>query len=559
MSITIEQLKTIFVSAGHISDQDFLHAIEVAKNNDSLLESELVELGFISDYNLGKTIADACEYSFVDLTKITIDERFIKIIPEIVARAQMAIVYNETEEFFLVATLFPDNFEFKKLLEKKVGKRVQFTYPAQGAFVQALNQYKGDYQGRIKVLVDKCVDTDAQGVVVELVDLLLEYGYESKASDIHFEPLEAKVRIRFRIDGILHEVATYPKAVHEQISFRIKILSQLQTDERGKTQDGRFSISQGADAFDVRVSIIPITDGENIVMRLLSSHARQYTLESLNFSPEDYQKILHAAKQPHGMILAVGPTGSGKTTILYALLEHLNSSEVNIMTIEDPVEYDVECVQQTQVNKSKDLIFSTGLRSIVRQDPDIIMVGEIRDEETADIAVNAAMTGHLLLSTLHTNDAATTFPRLGEMGVKPFLVATSVQLIVSLRLVRTICAHCKESYLLTKEEQELVESEPTIHKYIQEISGKEELEEIRFYKGAGCKVCHQSGFQGRSAIFEVLAVDNTIRVLISKNATSEEIHQAALDSGMKPLLYDGISKALSGQTTIMEVIKSTHS
>ncbi|MFT7506909.1 MAG: type IV pilus assembly protein PilB [Acidimicrobiales bacterium] len=559
MSITADQLKEVLVSPGHVSEQDFLYTAEVALKSKTTVEFQLVTLGLISDYNLAKTIADSCEYTFFDLKKVTIEDRFLEIIPEIVAQEQKAVVYGETEDVLMVATLFPDNFEFQKLLEKKIGKKVQFAYVAQGALTQAIGLYKGDYKKRIGVLVAQCIEGNTEGVVVQLVDLFLEYGHESKASDIHFEPLESKVRIRFRVDGMLHEVITYPRSVHEQISFRVKILSQLQTDERSKPQDGRFSYTQSEGTFDIRVSIIPVTSGENIVMRLLSSSARQYSLESLGFSSDNYEKILHAMQQPHGMILTVGPTGSGKTTVLYSILEHLNTPEVNIMTIEDPVEYDIESVQQTQVNKSKDLLFSTGLRSIVRQDPDIIMVGEIRDEETADISVNAAMTGHLLLSTLHTNDAATTFPRLAEMGVKSFLVATSVRIIVSLRLVRTVCLHCKESYFLSKEEQEVVKSEKVAYAYILEISGKKNIAKIRFYRGVGCKICHKSGFQGRSAIFEVLVIDNPIKVLVSNDATSDEIHQAAVERGMKPLLYDGIFKALSGQTTVEEVIKSTYS
>jgi len=559
MPISVNQLKEIFVSPGHVSLDDFSHAVEISKKTNTTLELQLVDLGYVSDYNLGKTIADAFEYPFCDLTKITIEERFLDIIPEIVARAQASVVYDETSELLFVATLIPDNFEFQKLLEKKTGKKVHVSYVAPWIFNKTLNAYKGAYQERVVSLVQQSVDGGVEGVIVKLVDLLLEYGYDSKASDIHFEPLGEKVRIRFRIDGVLHEVVTYPKSVHEQISFRIKILARMQTDEREKAQDGRFSHSHSTETFDVRVSIIPVINGENIVVRLLSSHARQFTLDSLGFSSDDHQKIMHAMNQPHGMVLTVGPTGSGKTTILYALLEKLNTPEVNIMTIEDPVEYDIDSVQQTQVNKNKDLIFSTGLRSIVRQDPDIIMVGEIRDSETADIAVNAAMTGHLLLSTLHTNDAATTFPRLGEMGVKPFLVASSVQIIISLRLVRKICPHCKESYFLSKDEQDLIKSEHAVHTYLQEISGKKKIDKIRLYRSGGCSVCHKSGFQGRIAIFEVLEVDNPIRILVSNNATSDEIHDAAVRAGMKPLLYDGISKALNGQTTIMEVIKSTHS
>jgi type II secretory ATPase GspE/PulE/Tfp pilus assembly ATPase PilB-like protein len=302
------------------------------------------------------------------------------------------------------------------------------------------------------------------------------------------------------------------------------------------------------------VSILPITDGENVVMRLLDSRTHRYALETLGLREGDYNKILSAVEKPHGMILAVGPTGSGKTTVLYTILEKLNSTEVNIMTIEDPVEYDIEGVQQTQVNPKKELTFATGLRSIVRQDPDIIMVGEIRDEETADISINSALTGHLVISTLHTNDAATTFPRLIEMNVEPFLIASSVNLIIALRLVRKVCDHCKESYIPKPQEIELLQLEERVHTFIEEISGAK-LSKLRLYRGAGCKMCRNTGFSERVGIFEVLEVNEDIRLLITKKSSAEEINNKAVELGMTSLLYDGIVKALNGTTTLEEVMK----
>ena len=330
----------------------------------------------------------------------------------------------------------------------------------------------------------------------------------------------------------------------------------MQTDERATAQDGRFEYHHDENnTFDVRVSILPIREGENVVMRLLDSHTHRYTLENLGLNEINYQKILAAAQKPHGMILAVGPTGSGKTTVLYTILEKLNNSEVNIMTIEDPVEYAIEGVQQTQVNQKKDLTFATGLRSIVRQDPDIIMVGEIRDEETADIAINSSLTGHLVISTLHTNDAATTFPRLIEMNVEPFLIASSVNIIVALRLLRKICEHCKESYVPTPAEVEIFKQNITVMNCLNEITGGKDISQIRLYRGRGCRVCQQTGFSGRVGIFEVLEVDEAIRLLVTKKESSDVIEGQALRSGMVPLLFDGLAKALNGTTTIEEVIK----
>jgi type II secretory ATPase GspE/PulE/Tfp pilus assembly ATPase PilB-like protein len=390
---------------------------------------------------------------------------------------------------------------------------------------------------------------------VRLVDLFLEYAFDSRASDIHIEPLENDILVRFRVDGLLHEAVRYPRELHDKVIFRIKIMSHLQTDEHAAAQDGRFEYKGGDSRLDVRVSILPITDGENVVMRLLDSRTHRYSLETLGLREGDYNKILSAIEKPHGMILAVGPTGSGKTTVLYTILEKLNSSEVNIMTIEDPVEYDIEGVQQTQVNPKKELTFATGLRSIVRQDPDIIMVGEIRDEETADISINSALTGHLVISTLHTNDAATTFPRLIEMNVEPFLIASSVNLIVALRLVRKVCDHCKESYIPKPQEIELLQLEERVHGFIKEISGGVALQKLRLYRGAGCKTCRNTGFSERVGIFEVLEVNEAIRLLITKKASAEEINAKAVELGMSSLLYDGIVKALNGITTLDEVMK----
>jgi type II secretory ATPase GspE/PulE/Tfp pilus assembly ATPase PilB-like protein len=417
---------------------------------------------------------------------------------------------------------------------------------------RGLKYYKGDLYAALTDLMSVSED---QLDVVRLVNLFIEYAHDNRASDIHIEPLDDDVLVRLRIDGILHEAFRYPSALHEKITFRIKILARLQTDEHAAAQDGRFEYRTNDIALDIRVSILPITDGENVVMRLLDSHTYRYTLDNLGLLEDDYAKISHAIEKPHGMILAVGPTGSGKTTVLYTILEKLNNTEVNIMTIEDPVEYDIEGVQQTQVDSKKNLTFSTGLRSIVRQDPDIIMVGEIRDEETADIAVNSALTGHLVISTLHTNDAATTFPRLMEMHVEPFLIASSVNLIAALRLVRKICSHCKESHLPSQEEIDLLRLDAQMQEHIRQITGLTNFTEMRLYRGRGCKLCRNSGFVGRVGLFEILEVTQAIQLLITKEASADAIKECAVKEGMTPMFLDGVRKALSGVTTLQEVIK----
>ncbi len=384
--------------------------------------------------------------------------------------------------------------------------------------------------------------------------MLLQYGYENKASDIHIEPYEDKILVRFRVDGVLHDVLSIDKKMHDLILTRIKILSRMRTDEHRSAQDGKIRHRMGKEKVDIRVSIIPITEGEKVVMRLLSSKNRQFNLIDLGFSDSDFKKVKKAVKNPHGMILATGPTGSGKTTTLYAILKILNKRTVNIATIEDPVEYDMEGVNQIQVNEKTDLTFAKGLRSIVRQDPDIIMVGEIRDEETAGIAVNSALTGHLVLSTLHTNDAATTLPRLLDMDIEPFLVASTVNIIVAQRLVRKICQTCRGSYTLTLKELKLIEGIKEIKEAYKD-KGYKNVKKLNFYKGAGCKVCGNTGYHGRIGIYEVLEMNEDIKDSILRRASSDEITKLAKKNGMKTMLEEGVEKILNGETTIEEVFR----
>lgn len=555
MEITPDNFKEMLVSPGHITQKDFELAVANAASKKITISQELIESGLISDENLGRTVADFFDYHFVDLHEVALKDEQLAYIPQVVARAQRAVVFGATDTQLQIATENIDNYEFFRLVEKKTSKAVSLYYATTQGLDKALKFYKGDLHNKINALIEASVENQEDGDIVRLVDLFLEYANDNRASDIHIEPLENEVLIRFRVDGILHEAVRYPKPLHEKIIFRIKIMSHLQTDEHAAAQDGRFEYRGQDSIFDVRVSILPITDGENVVMRLLDSRTHRYSLENLGLGKTDYAKILSAIEKPHGMILAVGPTGSGKTTVLYTILEKLNSSEVNIMTVEDPVEYDIEGVQQTQVNPKKNLTFATGLRSIVRQDPDIIMVGEIRDEETADISINSALTGHLVISTLHTNDAATTFPRLMEMNVEPFLIASSVNLVVALRLVRLICEHCKESYIPTAGELELLQLGDRVTSFMQEISGNKDIKKLRLYRGVGCKVCRNSGFSGRGGIFEILEVNEDIRLLITKKSSAEVINDKAVEQGMTSLLYDGVVKALNGMTTLEEVMK----
>lgn len=393
--------------------------------------------------------------------------------------------------------------------------------------------------------------SEAEISIIALVDDLMKFAFLSRSSDIHAEPVEEKVLIRLRIDGLLHDFFELPKVIQSGFITRIKVLTGMRTDEHQAAQDGRFKIKMENPSreFDVRVSIIPTYYGENAVLRLLAEQTQITKLEDLALNDADKVKIRHAIKETYGMILATGPTGSGKTTTLYTILKELNTREVSIITIEDPIEYSLEGIDQIQVNTRTGLTFASGLRSILRQDPNIIMVGEIRDEETASIATNAALTGHKLLTTIHTNDAATTLPRLLDMGVEPFLAASTINVAIGQRLVRTICPSCKTKKRITESE----------FKNLSMQLPAELLDDHRdFYYGKGCNACGDSGYFGRVGIYEVLEMNDFIREAIMRRADAGEIKKIAIKNGMVTLLEDGFGKALIGLTTIEEILRVVH-
>lgn len=386
--------------------------------------------------------------------------------------------------------------------------------------------------------------------VVRIIDALLEEAHARHASDIHIDPTRSDVRVRIRVDGVLIDLVTLPKTIHLEIISRIKVLSGLRTDEHQAPQDGRFrhTLTEG-NFVDVRVSIAPTYHGENTVLRLLADHSEDFTLTRLGFSESDAQKIEIALHKPSGMILATGPTGSGKTTTLYTLIKMLNSPQVSIVTIEDPIEYSIDAIEQIQVNARTGLTFATGLRSILRQDPDIIMVGEIRDGETAGIAVNTALTGHLLLSTLHTSDAATTLPRLTDMGIDPYLVASTITIAIGQRLVRKICVECKEEMVLTASEARAL-SRLELRQPFREGES--------VYRGAGCSSCADTGYAGRVSINEVLVADTVVKDAILRMASAREIRDIAIKHGMTTMLEDGFLKVRAGVTSIEEILRVIH-
>ncbi|HXK32309.1 MAG: hypothetical protein A2Z68_00240 [Candidatus Nealsonbacteria bacterium RBG_13_38_11] len=560
MFISNEKLEKILVP-GYIAKADFDAAKKIAIEDNVPLDRMLVEKGLINDEVIGKLIAEATGYPFVNLKKANIEEitpEFLAYIPEVVAFAQEVIVFGKEEDLLNVVTSDPSNYSFFNILEKKTGKKIKIFYGTPFNLEQALKRYKGDVRTEASRLIEELKQDPKKGEenIVKLVDLILEYSYINLASDIHIEPLAKSVIIRYRIDGILHKVIEYPKELHIRIVSRIKILARLRIDEKVAPQDGGFEHNIRGARIDFRVSVMPTTQGENVVMRLLMQRGRRFEMAELGLLEADLKRLKADIEKPYGMIIAVGPTGSGKTTTLYAMLQTINKPEVNIMTIEDPVEYNIERVRQIQVNKAKGITFARGLRSIVRQDPDVIMVGEMRDKETIDTAINSALTGHLVLSTMHANDAPTAFSRFSEMGAKPYLVASSVNTVIAQRLVQTICEECKKGYFLSENELAVLDEEPLLVKYIKEISGEDSLAKVRFYKGEGCKFCDNTGHQDRTAIFEILELTEEVRSLVTSEASMDAIRKKAIEQGMTTMVYDGITKALMGITTLEEVRRS---
>jgi type II secretory ATPase GspE/PulE/Tfp pilus assembly ATPase PilB-like protein len=395
--------------------------------------------------------------------------------------------------------------------------------------------------------MDKELKNTSNLSIVDLIDAIISYAYQFRTSDIHIDPGENELRLRIRIDGVLNTTHTLPKNIHSEIVSRIKVLAKLRTDEHQSPQDGRFRVPFPDNGFvDIRVSIVPTYHGENVVMRLLTDNDEEYSLKALGYLKAEEEKLVKAIKRPNGMILVTGPTGSGKTTTLYTLMKMLNTNDISLITIEDPIEYSIKGITQIQTNSNRGLTFSSGLRSVLRQDPDIIMVGEIRDAETAGIAINSALTGHLLLSTLHTSDSATTLPRLLDMGIEPYLVASTMSVILAQRLVRKNCSHCSTENLLTDAEKNS----------LRDIIPDKVLEALtKQSTGAGCEKCNNTGFLGRTSLNEVLTVNDDIREAILNKASSTVIRRLAIESGMVPILIDGCRKIERGETTIAEVLR----
>jgi len=551
----------------------------------------LVAEKIIAQETIYEVLAKHYKLPFIILKdEMEIKKEVLETIPEPIASTHQILIFEKTASELMVACLDPDDIETFEFLKKKTDLDLKLYITTPESLNETLKKYHYGLEAELEKIIPNTQDERKKVLakiksgnkknktedlnelkqlaedlpIIKIVDTLLEYAIFEGASDIHVEPQEKEVIIRYRVDGILRDVMTLPKKSVAGIVARIKILSNLKLDEHRLPQDGRFKIETDQYKISFRVSIIPVFDGEKIVMRLLNESNKILQLEDLGFQNESLKKIKENINKPHGMILVTGPTGSGKTTTLYTIMHMINKPGVNITTVEDPIEYRMPRINQSQVNPKIGYTFANGLRSFLRQDPNIIMVGEIRDNETADIAVNAAMTGHLVLSTLHTNDAATALPRLDDMKVEPFLIASTTNIIIAQRLVRKICKNCIMSYNLDKKTEKQIEEQFNIKEFKEILykqgalkSNKDNFSSLLFYKGKGCKQCGNSGYKGRIGIYEVLEVSEEIGKLILKHAATEEINKRAKDEGMITMSQDGFLKAKQGITSIEEIIRVT--
>ncbi|HEX5797177.1 MAG TPA: ATPase, T2SS/T4P/T4SS family [Candidatus Saccharimonadales bacterium] len=595
-------MEKLLIDAGKATASQLKPLKEQKKTENQTLQQVVMANGLITEKDLTKLYAKEVDVPFIDLNPKEIKREILTLVPEKVAKQYKVVLFGVKEDGSkLLAMENPDDIQALSLLQKQLGAHIKVHIACSSVIEKALDQYRGEDASNelTKVLTNEEADAEEaeeiseedvaeDSPIAQTVNLIIEYAIKSGASDIHIEPRENHVLVRYRVDGILKEANKLPKKVLSPLVSRIKILSNLKIDERRVPQDGRFKIQVGSDVFALRVSTLPITEGEKVVMRILSESSKPATLEELGYWGTSLKAINGSILQPHGMILVTGPTGSGKSTSLFSILSLINRPSVNISTVEDPVEYKIFGANQTQVNPKAGMTFATGLRALLRQDPNIIMVGEIRDSETAELGVQAALTGHLVFATLHTNNAATCLPRLLDMSIEPFLIASTVRAVVGQRLVRRLCVDCRQPY--TPDAEELKKIGEIFHtadssgmKKVHELEkmaleggigkgniGKKQGESTdnlsttsekitRLWRAGknGCESCGHVGYKGRVGIYEVLPNSNEVQKLIVSSGTSEQIQNEAVAKGMVTMQLDGFVKALRGQTSIEEILRVT--
>ncbi|PIY78673.1 MAG: hypothetical protein COY82_01240 [Parcubacteria group bacterium CG_4_10_14_0_8_um_filter_35_7] len=569
---TPTQLKNILQKADILEEKEFKKLNKAAQSKNVPLQEYLIEKKIIPEDLLYNIAANYFKVSSVNLKSKIIPKDVLNLIPETIAQTHKIIAFEKVNKKLKIATLDPQNLQIFEFIKRKTNCEIEVYLTTPESIKNALNQYRKLLETEFEKITkeevakghEKLKELIKDQPVAKIIESLLDYAITERASDIHIEPYEKKVVIRYRIDGILKNVLTLPKDTLAGVVNRIKVLANLKIDEHRLPQDGRFKLSTERYKVSFRVSIIPVFDGEKIVMRILQESSKMITLEELGLESKPLEITKRNIKKPYGMILVTGPTGCGKTTTLYSILHILNTPDVNITTIEDPIEYQIPGINQSQVNSKIGFTFANGLRTLVRQDPNIIMVGEIRDKETAAIALNAAMTGHLVLSTLHANDAVTALPRLLEMGILSFLVASTCNIIIAQRLVRKICHNCIQSITLDKKEIQELKKQVDLETILKTLeregtisSAKEALNSMLFYRGKGCQECHGEGYKGRIGIFEVLEVTKEISQALKKNITTEDLREIAKKQKMISMIEDGFIKAKSGITTIEEILRVT--
>ncbi|OIP94811.1 hypothetical protein AUK40_06675 [Candidatus Wirthbacteria bacterium CG2_30_54_11] len=591
--MTISDKKTLeetLLGLGLITDDQFSAIRAAVKENNVTARQYIIENNFVSEEVLAKTQAILLDVPFINLDKAKIPNEILKVIPERISKTYDVIAFHQDAEtnHLKVAMGNPADFQAIEFLEKKTGMIIE-PYMALLKHIHIIqDQYRGLTTEVNNALADvekddaiTILSEDGQAMengkasseeladapVARVVNTILEYAIKSGASDIHIEPMENRTRIRYRMDGIMQEALSLPKQVHPAVVSRIKIMSKLKIDEKRVPQDGRFRITVHKKDSDLRVSTLPTIFGEKIVMRILDRSTAAPTLEQLGYRGQALNIIHENMKRPNGLILTTGPTGSGKSTSLFAILTQLNTGAVNTITLEDPVEYWITGVNQVQINTAAGLTFAGGLRAVLRQDPNIVMVGEIRDEETAEMAIHAALTGHLVVSTLHTNSAAGAIPRFLDMGVEPFLLASSLRVVIGQRLARKICPDCLDLYEAPKEVAELVKKQlpelfdpnskmaQDVLKWYPKIPGDIFSKPLRLARGNGCDTCNRSGYQGRIGIYEVLECNEDIANLTIKHSSEFDLITAAKKQNMITLKQDGILKALEGKTSLEEIMR----
>lgn len=569
-----DKVKQVLLQNKIFPEKTINELIAKANQRGANVLTYLVSQKLISEEALYTQLAQAFGVEFVNLENVTLDKALMDILPQSLVQTHQVVVFamDPTAQTVSIATTDPDDLQTIDFIRKKTGYATSVLLTTPESIEHVIKQYNQHIEEEFSSFqkpLESGEELSAAEItknipIIKIFDTILDYGIFQNASDVHVEPTEKSLVIRFRIDGSLRDVMSLPKSVQSGLLARIKILAHLKIDEHRLPQDGRINISNEQGEVSVRVSILPVYDGEKVVMRILKESAGIMSLQQLGFNEIALDIVRRHIKKPHGMILSTGPTGSGKTTTLYTIMNVLNTPEVNISTIEDPIEYRMQRINQSQVNPKIGFSFASGLRALLRQDPNIIMVGEIRDNETAEIAAHAAMTGHLVLSSIHTNDAVSTVYRLSEMGIPNFLIASTVNLIIAQRLVRKICQDCVESYKLSKESIDEISKQFNVEDVLnglrklgEFVDGEGGISELNFFRGKGCVKCGDTGYRGRVGIYEVFEMMDKASQAVLHQASKQELHDLAIGEGMITMVQDGFSKAKAGITTIEEVLHVT--